>query len=162
MSSVSSPMSDSAGQRRRHSWSSGHDPGLQSFAVSAYRRPEEKPANPSDLETDALLDLRLRIERLRKRVALPFASAAFLASVLGVTAHVLGYWSIAGVGADGRYYVSIVTILFATILCSGPIALVGTVGYVTARARARSSWSASHASRGVPAAWLAENASRLS
>ena len=123
----------------------------------AYR---EENRRPVDLEIDALHDLLARIRRVRRRVALPVLSVALVALAIGVSAHVLGYWSVFGTDEDGRYWLGAFTIFTAGLLAALPIVVPGELLYVAMRARTRRTWQIAHARAGVGDEWLNANMNR--
>jgi hypothetical protein len=113
------------------------------------------------LETDAIVDLRVRVRRVRARALLPALVAYVIAAHVAVLAHVLGYWSIAGRLDDGSYHVSKLTILFAMLLplpvTVGPAGLV----YLALREQVRRAWAREYAGRGLPPDAVARNVTRF-
>jgi hypothetical protein len=103
-----------------------------------------------DLETDAIVDLRARVRRLRSRAILPSLVAYLVAAHVAVAAHMLGYWSIAGRLEDGSYFISKITLLLALLLplpvVVGPACLV----YLVLRGQARRTWARQYLTRGLP------------
>lgn len=114
-----------------------------------------------DLETDAIVDLRSRVRRLRSRALLPAFGAYLVAGHVAVTAHFLGHWAIFGRLDDGSYYVSKITMLVALLLplpvIMGPAGLV----YLVLRGRARRAWAREYLARGLPAEAVERNVARF-
>ncbi len=114
-----------------------------------------------DLETDAIVDLRARIQRLRARTVLPALVVYFVAAPVAVLAHVFGFWAILGRLDDGSYYLSNITILMAMLtplpIVVGPAGLV----YLVLRARARRAWAREHLGRGLPREAVEQNVARF-
>ncbi len=123
----------------------------------AYR---EETKRPVDRELDALHDLLARARRVRRQAALPTLLIAAATASIGVSAHVLGYWSVFGVDEDGRYLLGAVTVFAAASLCALPVLLPGAAVYLVLRARTRNTWRIVHARAGVDEQWLAENVKR--
>jgi hypothetical protein len=126
--------------------------------VTAYRNHEPRSV---DLETDALGDLLVRVQKLRRRSALPVLVGGAVAAWLGTTLHCLGYWSVLGELPDGGYYVGAPTILLGAAISGAPVVVPGVLIYVLLRARMRHAWKEDHRRRGVDDAWLEENSRRF-
>jgi hypothetical protein len=118
--------------------------------MSAYR--EDAP-RATDLETTSIHDLRNRITRLRKRVALPVMIASVALASAGATMHVTGHWSVLGALPDGSYYVNAFTMAVAAALVGGPVAALGALVYVMKRASLRHAWREQYRKEKVADEW---------
>lgn len=118
--------------------------------MSAYRNDAPRA---TELETRSIHDLRNRMTRLRKRVALPVAIASMALGWAGATMHVTGRWSLFGALPDGRYFVNAFTMAIAAALIGGPVAAFGVLVYVVKRASLRHGWREAYRREKVADAW---------
>lgn len=104
-----------------------------------YRETQEPPP---DAEPAALLELSVRIRKLRARVLFPVIILGIAAGIAGAVAHVSGLWAITGRFADGSYLVHRSTIVVAALLPAGVALGVGWMVYLSFRQHARRAWRA--------------------
>lgn len=109
-----------------------------------YREPLEPPP---DAEPAALLELSVRIRRLRAWVLMPVIILGIGAGVAGAIAHLAGFWAITGRFADGSYLVHRSTIAVATAIPAAAVLGVGWLLYLSSRRQVRRLWRADAARR---------------
>lgn len=114
-----------------------------------------------DLETDAIVDLRSRVLRLRSRALLPALIAYVVAAHAAAVAHFVGALPLFGRLDDGSYDVSKIGLLVAFLLplplIVGPAALV----YLVLRGAARRAWAREYLARGLPPEAVERNVARF-
>ncbi len=131
---------------------------VQRPIMNIYREPAP---DETDLEIDAIRDLLERIQRLRRRIALPSLVVVFVSMWMGTLAHCTGYWAPFGVSANHTYSVNVVTLVIVAAVSGAPFAAFGFAVYAFARDRLRRAWHADHRSKGLDDAWLDESARRF-
>ncbi len=102
---------------------------------------------PPDAEPAALLELSVRMRKLRARVLFPVIVLGIGAGVAGAIAHVSGLWAITGRFADGSYLVHRSTIMVAALLPAAAALGVGWMLFLSFRKRVRRQWRADIARR---------------
>jgi H+/Cl- antiporter ClcA len=102
---------------------------------------------PPDAEPAALLELSVRMRKLRARVLFPVIILGVFAGVAGAIAHVSGLWSVTGRFADGSYFVHRATVAAATLLPAAVVLGVGWMVYLLFRQEARRRWRVDAARR---------------
>jgi H+/Cl- antiporter ClcA len=95
---------------------------------------------PPDAEPAALLELSIRMRKLRARVLFPVILFGIAAGVAGAVAHVSGSWAITGRFADGSYLVHRSTVVVAALLPAAIALGAGWMLYLSFRSSARRAW----------------------
>jgi hypothetical protein len=95
---------------------------------------------PPDAEPAALLELSVRMRKLRARVLFPVILLGIASGIAGAIAHVSGLWAIAGRFADGSYLIHRSTIVAAALLPAGAAIGAGWMVYLALRRHARRAW----------------------
>jgi zinc transporter ZupT len=121
--------------------------------MTPYRKLAREKPRATDVETAAIVELVLRMKRLRRRAALPVVLLSGGAAWLGGTAHALGYWTLLEARADGWYYVTAASLVVSAVLAALPIALPGAVLYLVLRGRLRKAWRDEARRQEVEGAW---------
>lgn len=102
---------------------------------------------PPDAEPAALLELSVRMRKLRVRVLFPVIALGIGSGVAGAVAHVSGLWSITGRFADGSYFIHRSTIVVAMLLPATAALGVCWMVFLWLRKRVRRQWRADIARR---------------